>query len=276
VAAALKKADDARGQASKPIDISQVLPPTVRVTTSAKPGTALKDGQLKIEAVATAAGTDPITALQLLIDDRPYTGDKGLITLDRPDKDRSRHPGRYSCRRGSTTFACWPARRPAWAPRAAWELVTEPDKPEPKTEPTLYVLAIGIDAYADKGLTLGGAVKRCQRAGEGLQATQLGLCSPRSRPGCSSIRRPPGKACWTASIGFKQHMTAADLAVFFYAGHGDLAKGEFYLLHRTSIPGNWSKRACLVRSSRSGCRVSLESVGGAGCLSFGSDWPVVR
>src|SRR5205085_2125402 len=76
---ALAAADQARGKATKPVELAQVLPPEVRVTV-----TPAGPGQVTIDAEARPSGTQPITALQLLVDDRPFTGVGGSVTIEKP------------------------------------------------------------------------------------------------------------------------------------------------------------------------------------------------
>src|SRR5205807_783820 len=94
---------------------------------------------------------------------------------------------------------------------------------------TLLVLAIGIDAYKDKDLKLGCAVKDAtgimgvlkQHSGELFQV----------RPKLLTDAAATRKEILAALAWLKEEMGRDDVAVISYAGHGARVKGgNFYLL----------------------------------------------
>jgi WD40 repeat protein len=231
-------ADLARGEVTKAVEVAQVLPPRITVTTSAKPGTVLKDGKLKIDAEATAVGEDPITGLQLLIDGRPYTGEKGQITLDKPEKGPVKAswevtvpPGPHEVRVLARTGASLGTSR-------GMGVLAAEDQPGMKKEPpALYVLAFGIDGYADTGLKLGGAVNDATKLEKVFEKYSSALFSKVEAK--VLLDKDANKAGMLKGFDWlKERMTTRDLAIIFYAGHGALEKKEFYLLPQDVEPKN--------------------------------------
>jgi WD40 repeat protein len=238
VAKALKAADakSKSGKDSKPVDLAQMVPPEVVVTTTPRAGTGPKDGKVKIQVEARAMGADPITSLQLLIDNRPYPGpkppakgEKGLITVPKTEKgpvkrfwDVDLPPGPHEIRVLARTEASLGTSR-------GMGVLAEEDKPGPNKQlPTLFVLAIGIDAYPGN-LKLTGAVNDAKELKEVLEK--------KSKPPFGAIQHKvvvnevaKKKGIIEGINWLKENMTPSDVAILFYAGHGALEGGEFYLL----------------------------------------------
>jgi uncharacterized caspase-like protein len=102
------------------------------------------------------------------------------------------------------------------------------------------VLAIGIDSYKDKDLTLRGAGNDANV----LLETLGQYSSPLFREVMPKrlINEAATKQGILEGIDWlKGKMTANDVAVIFYAGHGALEKGEFYLLPQDVDPKNLAK-----------------------------------
>jgi uncharacterized caspase-like protein len=104
------------------------------------------------------------------------------------------------------------------------------DTVAPKVErlPNLYVLAVGINAYSG-GLKLQGAVGDATNLARALREYSLRLF------GTIEVKEISDTEATRAGVlrGFewlKSKATAADVSVFFFAGHGECDKGEFYLL----------------------------------------------
>lgn len=232
--AALKVADEARHQQTKKVEVADVLPPEVTVTVSPKAG-AGQGGKVEITAKARNVGTAPVTALQLLIDDRPYAGPDALKTLDTPRAGPvtstwkvTLPPGPHEIRVLARTEASLGTSR---------GMVRE-GPPTPVTNPALYLVAVGIDAYPSP-LALRGAVNDATL----LEKTFKKHSSPLFRTIETNLitdqtTRVPTRQGILDGLGWlKQHMTRDDVGVFFFAGHGLQDKdGEYYLLPRDGDP----------------------------------------
>jgi hypothetical protein len=233
-AAALAAADAARGQKSAVTDVEDAVPPHVAVAVT-------RDGpKARVTAEVRSLSGLPVTALQLLVDDRPHPGAGGLFTPPQPTKGPLTHtweldlpPGRHDLRVLARTEASLGSSRGA--------VVETAGPPAGKLDPpALYVLAIGIDGYAEGNLKLGGGVK---------DATGLaGVFEKYSPPlfGKVEVKVLTDEHATREGVlkgldWLKARMTARDLAVISYAGHGALEKKEFYLLpqdvNSKNLPG---------------------------------------
>ena len=85
---ALAAADQQAGRTSQPWDVAAVLPPTVKITKPAGTKAAVDAAKVEVEAVATPRGDDPVVAMRLLLDGRPYGGSAGRkgIVRERPEQ----------------------------------------------------------------------------------------------------------------------------------------------------------------------------------------------
>jgi len=77
---ALELADQERGRTSQATRIDEVLPPHVVITTPDQPRHEVRESRLTVRAVAKPVGKDPIAAMRLLCDARPYRAPKASRT----------------------------------------------------------------------------------------------------------------------------------------------------------------------------------------------------
>ena len=258
---ALAKADEALGiKGSKEVKVDDVLPPEAKIISiKEKEGTAAKEGKRIVVAEATPSGADPITAVQLQVDGRPYVGpgDKALITLDKPQKGKVEvtwdvvlPPGKHDVKVLARTEASLGTSRGLSYERAGG--IAE------KKDPMLYVLAIGIDEYPP-GLKLGGCVNDANDLANAFKK--------HSKPPFSDVEvniltdKQATRDGMRAGIKWlKEHQTASDVAIFFYAGHGDLdhETKEFYLLPQDINPKDIAKTGL----SRAEIKKSFQGVPG--------------
>jgi hypothetical protein len=178
---------------------------------------------LEVEAEFRSLGKHPVTSLQLMLDGRPFGGADGLRrvkkaatketwTLQLPE-------GEHSLRVIARTEASMGLSN---------DLEVDFVKPPPR--PKLYLLAVGIDAYKDKKVPkLACAVNDAKELAKTFQR--------RSGPPLFDIQPPtllPNEKATRDGIrkglaGLKG-MGPHDVAVVFYAGHGEQAGRSFYLL----------------------------------------------
>ena len=240
---ALAAADKVRAKQTKQVELAQVLPPEVRVTVTPPVGQAKVNAKgfvtLTIDADAQPQGTQPITALQLLVDDRPYT-----------DKDGPDSLVAFASPKSGTVKASWQVNLPAGPhdirvlARTEVSLGTSRgikrvDAPAAaaKKVPNLYVLAIGIDAYPGT-LKLNGAVndtKNLTKAFRENSSKLFGNIDAAQSSTDSWLKVITDKDATKAGIlkgldWLKTKATAGDVTVFFFAGHGERDKEEFYLV----------------------------------------------
>jgi WD40 repeat protein len=216
------------------IDVVHVLPPEV-YDVKVEPQ---KGGKATITAKARPVGKDPITALQLLIDERPWTGKtgaEGLATFAKPPYEATwtvaLAPGPHQVRVLARTASSLGSSR-----GMVRELEAEPKE---KPKPALYVLAVGIDGY-QKVPKLGGAVNDANGVEKALKDYSSPLFS-KIEPHAVLDKDATKSGILKGLDWLQERQTAADIAIIFYAGHGALDKGEFYLLPQDADPTDLAK-----------------------------------
>jgi len=228
---ALAEADTARGEASRPTQVAQVLPPKVTITASVEGRRALSTDTLEVQAIASSVGAYPVTALRLLLDGRPAP--EGLTTFPNPKLGEARASWTVAVPPGTHRLIVQADSEVSKGLSDPVEIARGGGDAEPgmaKGSGTLYVLAIGINDYPDKRLKLDCAASdaralrqafldHSRRLFRGVEARLL-LNGEATR---AHILEGLGWLSATAKAG--------DVAVVFYAGHGDSKiENQFYLV----------------------------------------------
>lgn len=222
LAAAGKNPSDLRG-------ISQVLPPTVTITAPAGLGTIrLTESKLELKATARSMGGHPVTALRLLVDGRPYQGPSGVQTIAQPKLGEVSASWSVELLPGIHHLAVLAESSVSRA--LSPPIVIGVAGRAPASElPALYVLAVGINDYPDP-LRLNfatpdaDAITRVLKQGTGraFRTVEVKLLKDRQ----ASKREIEQALGWLRS-----KMTAQDVGVFFFSGHGDRDDAcNFYLV----------------------------------------------
>jgi WD40 repeat protein len=226
---ALEAADKVRGvKKSEPVAVEEVLPPEVTLAAAGS-----KDGKvtvmapsLEVEATARGAGKHPVTALQLLLDGRPYEGARALRRIEGP-------------KAGAAITEKWTVEVPEGEHTlrvlARTEVSTglsndlEVDFASPVPKPRLYVLAVGINEYRDKNLELKCAVNDAVELEKTFRARSTALFDVQTQ--VLTDAKATRQAILEEGFGWlKKNMKGHDVAVVFYAGHGEQDGKSFYLL----------------------------------------------
>jgi WD40 repeat protein len=227
---ALALSDKERGQRTEKTDVAGVLPPKVAIT-SPKPGQRLSEKGVEVTAAAESVGGRPVTALQLLLDGRPCGGDASRKVIRAP-------------RSGKVTGS-WTVELPSGSHRLSVKAICDAsealsDEIEVSYTPpgavatkgptaTLYVLAIGINAYPGL-LSLDAAVPDARLIEETFRAKGKGLFHD-VQTKLLTDRAATRKGILDGLSWLKTKAKPGDVAVAFYAGHGDCKKvGQFYLI----------------------------------------------
>lgn len=243
-AKALELADKDRGKPTQHVEIGQVLPPTVTIVSPQQSVLEVKDAKVVVKAVAESAGPQPITSMQLMLDGRPYEGQRGIRALRPEEKSRAEKEWTVELTPGThflSVVALTPASkatsdllevsyRPAVAP------------PPSDTRPGLYVLAVGIDAYPGD-LRLACAANDAKELEQSFKKhspslfrevkTKLLLDKEATRAGIL------GGFQW-----LKDRVKSHDVAIIFYAGHGHKDQdGRFFLLSVDMDPSRLAETA---------------------------------
>jgi hypothetical protein len=239
---ALARADqDANKTQSKPVNVEQVLPPQVTITAPEKSGLVVPGPTLEVKAEAESRG-QPITALRLFVDDRPFSGLRGV---------RQRGAGSQKAESWTVPLEPGEHRLVVVAETAASKslpAVTEvicrqPAAPNPppagKALPKLYVLAVGIDKYP-------GAwqLKCCANDARGL--TEAFTDANGKREIFAEVKtktlideQATRDGILKDGLGWlKENAKPHDVAVVYYGGHGETdAQDRFHLLTVKWAPG---------------------------------------
>lgn len=209
------------------LSVTQVLPPTVAITSPSGLGTVkVPQGKFEVKAAAKSVGKHPVTALRLLVDGRPYQGQTGVRPIAAP-------------KLGDAT-ASWTVELPPGTHHLAVQAESTVSRalsppvevavPGKETElPALYLLAVGINAYP-KGMELDYAAGDADALAQVLKA--------RSSKAFRTVEVKVIKDKEATKKGIEEglawlgaKMTPHDVGIFSFSGHGDRDdKGAFYLV----------------------------------------------
>jgi WD40 repeat protein len=240
---ALWVADKARSpvpiKESVPVDVADVLPPRVTITAPASNGLRLDKPDLTIEAVAESSGKDPVTALQLLLDGRPYPPEKARQAVPNPQA-------------GKTAPVSWKIQLPAGRHRLSIEAQTEKSSgtsdeiwvtnAAPPPQPRLFVLLIGINKYV--------FVNKLNCAVPDVEALEKAFLANAKPPLFAKVETKLIKDPDATRDGIlkgldwlNDNVKEEDVAVVCYAGHGETEDDQFYLVAVDAVLKKLAKTA---------------------------------
>ncbi len=207
--------------------VKEVLPPLVAIASPDSNGARLDKPELEVRAVAKAEPGHPVTAFRLLLDGRPYDGDRGR-------KDVANDPAADRQKTASWQVRLDPGRhRLAVIAESAVsngqsdeiEVLYEEQRAEP---PRLYIVNVGVSKYPGP-LQLRYAADDARAVESVFRANSGALFkSIDARPlvDQDATRRKIIKELnWLG-----QRMRDQDVGLFFFSGHGAVRDGRFYLL----------------------------------------------
>ncbi len=200
--------------------LAEVLPPEV---TLSAPATAT-DKPVLVRAVAEGTAKNPIVAMRLLVDGRPYNGAAGVRKFDKQAKAEA--TWNVTLGPGAHTLAVL-AESPVSKGMSPSVSVT---RGGPASLPNLYVLAVGVSAYP-------GSMKLNYAASDALLLTRTLQEKSRTVFGKIEMKVLTDKEGTKLNIReglewLKSKMTDKDVGIFFFSGHGgrDDDTGKFYLI----------------------------------------------
>lgn len=223
LAKAIEAADKGATKKAATVEVADVLPPEVTLTAPDLKDGKISDGTVEVQAVALSKSKHPIVSLQLMLDGQPYLGSDGRRTVEGvPVGKEVREKWTFQVPEGEHSL------RVIARTEASMGLSDdiEVDYVKPAPLPKLFVLAIGIDNYAKGVPPLHCAVNDARELKEVFQTNSKGLFEVVPR-----LLKDARKKDILEALGWLKGMTARDVAVIFYAGHGERDdKGGFYLL----------------------------------------------
>src|SRR5262249_37693771 len=130
-------------------DVAQVLPPLVAITHPTPSGLRVTEPKLLVKATAQSVGQHAVISLQLLLDGRPYEGQRGLRSVTGGRLGKVEKEWTVELPPGTHRLAVTARSAVSLAPSEAIEVTYTPSRPpDPKDlRPSLHVLTIGINAY---------------------------------------------------------------------------------------------------------------------------------
>ncbi|MBP3956780.1 caspase family protein [Gemmata sp. G18] len=200
--------------------LADVLPPGV---TLAAP-VAATDKPITVRATAEGSAKNPIVAMRLLVDGRPYDGAAGVKRFDKQPKAEASWevtlgPGTHTL----VALAESPVSKGGSAPAVVTRAGAEP-------LPNLYVLAVGVSAYP-------GSMKLNYAASDAILLTDTLRVRSKAVFGTIEMKVLTDKQGTKTNIRegldwLKAKMTAKDVGIVFFSGHGgrDEGTGKFYLI----------------------------------------------
>lgn len=200
--------------------VNEVLPPNVLLTAppvaDAKPVT--------ISATAEGTAKNPIIAMRLLVDGRPFNGAAGIKKFDKVAKATA--AWQVTLEPGPHTVSVL-AESPVSKGMSATATVTRAGAVE---KPNLYVLAMGVSAYP-------GNMKLNYAASDAILLSRTLNEKSRRVFGKIEMKVMTDAQVTKAGIGegldwLKSKMTAKDVGIVSFSGHGgkDDDTGKFYLI----------------------------------------------
>src|SRR5271157_3987868 len=247
---ALAAADAASGQNTREIDVAEVLPPKVAIITPTVAKLELNGNSLEVKAVASSVGDHAVTTLRLLLDGRPAP--EGLKIFTEPKLGEVGASWTLEVPPGSHRLTVQASNAVSKSVSDPVEVVAVNNGNPAAASGSLYVLAVGINDYPDKRLKLDCAAPDAQS----LRKAFLTNSSKLFR-GVEVKLLLNGQATRASILEGLQWLSSSvkpgDMAVVFYAGHGDCKiEGQFYLvpvdanlrdLSHTAISGEALKKA---------------------------------
>jgi WD40 repeat protein len=226
---ALAEADAAAGKSTRRTEVADILPPRVSITDPTVAKLSLNGNSLEVKAVASSVGNLPVTTLRLLLDGRPAPEGLKIFTEPKLGEVGGRWtvevpPGSHRL----TVQASNGISRAVSEPPV--EVVTVANGNPAATSSSLYALAIGINDYPDKKLKLDCAAPDAQALGQAFRTNSRSLFRA-----VEVKLLLNGEASRANILDGLQWLTRSaktgDVAVVFYAGHGDSKiEGELYLI----------------------------------------------
>jgi WD40 repeat protein len=221
---ALAEADKERpGTPTAVVEVAEVLPPEVTLKAPAVKDGQVREAVLEVKTTARGKGKHPVKSLQLLLDGRPYPG------------SQARFPG---AKAGAEVANTWKIELPEGEHTlrvvARTEASTgfsddlEVNFAREAPRPRLFLLSIGIDAYADKNLKLDCAVNDAQELARTFTDKAAALFKVQSK--VLTDKEATREGIEAELKWLRANVQPHDVTVVFYAGHGEREDKSFYLL----------------------------------------------
>lgn len=227
---ALEIADTARGRMTAKTEVAEVLPPQVRITSPAA-ARKTQTNTLEVRATANSVGKHPVTALRLLLDGRPYQGQKGVHTITSPKLGEVTNSWQIELEPGKHQLKVLADSEVSQGISEEVEVVYVGGNElvDQVRLPKLYVVAVGITDYPGD-LKLNYAAKDAEVLAAALKSHSQPLFREIEVQTITNAQAT--RAAVLKGLGWlRSNMTQSDYGIFFFAGHRDLDNdGSVYFL----------------------------------------------
>jgi hypothetical protein len=220
-------ANEKLGKTNRDLNISKTLPPAVRIVAPEN-GKQLDDEAFFVSAVAESRGSNPVTAMQLIVDGRPFEGQKGRQKFDAPKLGSVKAEWKPALPPGPHRIAV--QAESAVSKALSREISITSAGADPLEKPALYILSIGVAAYKNDELRLNYSAQDAiavERTFREKSASLYRKIESKVITDAQATEREIRRGLsW-----FQQQMTSRDVGVVFFSGHGQKdSQGIFYLL----------------------------------------------
>jgi WD40 repeat protein len=244
-AEALRLADREKGNQNRPqAPVPSLLPPVVTIASPAD-GTSTNEKEITVSFTVASPSGEPVTGVRALVDGRPVevgkdvpTGSKSgmrQIVVPIPEQD--------------CEISIIAENRHSAGEPARVKVVRQ--KGEGREEfsflPRLYILAVGVGAYRDKGLTLEYPAKDARDFASAMEKQKGGLY----RDVVARVLINEGATRDSILDGLdwlQREVTARDVAVLFVSGHGVTDQNGVYYFLPVNADSDKLKRSGVVFS----------------------------
>jgi WD40 repeat protein len=212
---ALEIANKQRPEALAEVNVVSVLPPEVTIVSPAA-GPAIKAAKIDVKAKAKNSGAYPVTAMRLLVDGRPYQGDRGLRKFAGGKLGEVEAAWKVDLLPGKHQLAVL-AESPVSKGLSPVVEITRAGTLS-KERPNLYVLAAGISTYpGDMALKFAHAdAMAIEKVLKGKTSGLFSKVESRVLTNAKGTRdNILGGLAWLEAV-----VTSKDVAVVFLSGHG--------------------------------------------------------
>jgi WD40 repeat protein len=211
------------------VDVARALPPQVRLVAPAA-ALEVEDGKLEVKAEAEGRGDYPVTALDLLIDNRPYQGQKGTVKVADPKPGKAGASWQVELEPGKHTVKVL-ADTELLKGAASEEVEVRYVGGGAQVElPRLCILAVGISRYGDRTLNLDYADADARAVVDAYQAHSRKLFA-KIETRLLLDEQATRRGILQGLIWLREQVKAGDYPVLYFAGHGEKDKdGALYFL----------------------------------------------
>lgn len=204
--------------------VSDVLPPEVNLDDSVKDDLVIDQESFTVKASAKSAGKQPITAMRLLVDGRPFKGASGVKKFDSPG-ETGEASWEVPLTPGPHTFSVIAETPVSRGLTRTAKITRKGEVPKPN----LYVLAIGVAEYEGRNKLPPFAALDAKKVAEAFQARSKGVFA-KIETHILMDKQATKKGIGEGLDWLASKMTSKDVGIVFFSGHGTRDdEGRFHL-----------------------------------------------